>query len=276
MNHEKNWLTAVSETTSFLQQYLSSKPATAVVLGTGLGNFIGEMEVQHTIPYAEIPHFPLATVEFHKGNLLIGHIGEAQVIAMQGRFHYYEGYSMQQITFPIRVLKQLGATSLLLSNAAGGLKKRFKKGEMVILTDHINLLPDNPLRGQNNPGFGPRFPDMSAPYSKQLSMALLKAAEGLDMRMDTGVYAAVMGPNLETRAEYKFLKKAGASMVGMSTVPEVIVANQVGLPCAAVSVITDLCDPRNLQPVSIDEIIAVAGQADAKLSQIFAKTIRSL
>jgi purine-nucleoside phosphorylase len=195
---------------------------------------------------------------------------------MQGRFHYYEGYSMQEITFGIRVMKELGIQHLLLSNAAGGINLSYKKGDLVLLDDHINLLPENPLRGLNAPEFGNRFVDMSAPYSKVLNDLLMHTAKQQNVDLKQGVYASVMGPNLETRAEYRYIKNIGADMVGMSTVPEVIVANHIGLPCAAVSVITDECDPDNLQPVNIEEIIRVAGQADGVLSQLFAKLIKAL
>lgn len=246
------------------------------MLGTGLGQLVQHIQVEKSIPYNEIPHFPEATVESHKGHLIFGRIGETPVIAMQGRFHYYEGYTMQQITFPVRVMKALGIRYLLLSNAAGGMNPDFRKGDLVLLNDHINLQPESPLRGLSSPAFGPRFPDMSCPYDKQLGGLLQEAAAANGAALKTGVYVSVMGPNLETRAEYRFLRMIGADMVGMSTVPEVIVANQLQLPCAAVSVITDECDPDNLHPVSIEEIIAVAGKADEKLSGIFAAVISKI
>jgi purine-nucleoside phosphorylase len=266
----------LNETVAFLRTAGIDTPKAGVVLGTGLGGLVNHIEVQTTIPYHEIPHFPVSTVEFHKGNLVWGKIGETPVLAMQGRFHYYEGYSMQEITFPVRVMKLLGIRHLLMSNAAGGLNLRFKKGDLVVISDHINTQSENPLRGLTHDAFGPRFPDMSCPYSNYLNDLLNTEANRLDIALQKGVYVAVNGPNLETRAEYKYLKAAGADMVGMSTVPEVIVANQVGLPCAAVSVITDECDPENLQAVDISEIIAVAGKADNKLSKIFAEVIRKL
>jgi purine-nucleoside phosphorylase len=244
-----------------------------IVLGTGLGQLIQHITVEKSIPYSEIPHFPEATVESHKGHLIYGHIGDTPVIAMQGRFHYYEGYTMQQITFPIRVMKALGIQHLLLSNAAGGMNPAFQKGDLVLLDDHINLQPESPLRGLNAPAYGTRFPDMSCPYDQGLGKLLQRVADNKGYGLKKGVYVAVMGPNLETRAEYRFLRMIGADMVGMSTVPEVIVANQLQLPCAAVSVITDECDPDNLHPVSIEEIIAVANKADGKLSGIFADVI---
>jgi purine-nucleoside phosphorylase len=271
-----NMLQKVSETNAFLAGKGFENADVAVVLGTGLGAFVNMLEIEQSIPYHLIPHFPVATVEFHKGQLILGRIGNKKVIAMQGRFHYYEGYSMQEITFPVRVFKALGVKQLLLSNAAGGMNPNFKKGDLVILDDHINHLPENPLRGLNDPAFGNRFVDMSRPYNAVLNTAIADAALSLGQIIKTGVYVAVPGPNLETRAEYRQLRGIGADMVGMSTVPEVIVANHVGLPCAAVSVITDECNPDNLQPVNISEIIEVAGKADEGLSRIFAKMIGGL
>ena len=276
MSATKDWLAAIAETTTFLKPFATGESSTGVVLGTGLGALTGRMDIQHSIPYSDIPHFPVATVEFHKGQLLFGAIGGKAVIAMQGRFHLYEGYSAQEITFPIRVLKALGCTHLLLSNAAGGINPTFKKGDLALIDDHINLQTDNPLRGVNDPAFGQRFVDMSAPYDAGMMAALRAAASAQSVALKEGVYASVSGPNLETRAEYRYLRIIGADMVGMSTVPEVIVANQIGLPCAAISVITDECDPDNLKPVDIAEIIAVAGKADEKLSAIFAETIQGL
>ncbi|WP_298735904.1 purine-nucleoside phosphorylase [uncultured Chitinophaga sp.] len=269
-------LQQITETASWLRQFNYHQAKVGIVLGTGLGQLVHHIRIEKSIPYNEIPHFPEATVESHKGQLIFGHIGDTPVIAMQGRFHYYEGYTMQQITFPLRVLKALGVQQLLLSNAAGGMNPAFKKGDLVLLEDHINLQPESPLRGLNAPAFGTRFPDMSCPYDRQLGQLLQKAAAANGTALKTGVYVSVMGPNLETRAEYRFLRMIGADMVGMSTVPEVIVANQLQLPCAAVSVITDECDPDNLHPVSIEEIIAVAGKADEKLSAIFAAVIRQI
>lgn len=269
-------LNDLNETVTFLTESGIHSPTVGVVLGTGLGELVNHIEIEKSIPYHDVPHFPVSTVEFHKGNLVWGKIGNTSVLAMQGRFHYYEGYSMQQITFPIRVMKLLGLKHLLLSNAAGGINLNFKKGDLVTIADHINTQTENPLRGLIHEAFGPRFPDMSNPYSNYLNGLLNSEASKLAIKMHKGVYVAVNGPNLETKAEYKYLKTAGADMVGMSTVPEVIVANQVGLPCAAVSVITDECDPDNLQPVDISEIIAVAVKADKKLSNIFAQVIRQL
>lgn len=266
----------IVEAVTFIRQKTEINPIVGVVLGTGLGKFADKLDIKATIPYSTILHFPVATVEFHAGKLLFGHIGNVPVVAMQGRFHYYEGYSLQEVTFPIRVMHKLGIQRLLLSNAAGGMNLNYKKGDLVLLTDHINTLPDNPLRGLNDSAFGNRFPDMSQPYDPQLNKQLLTTANNLGLGLHEGVYVAVAGPNLETRAEYRYLRAAGADMVGMSTVPEVIVANQLGLPCAAISVITDECDPDNLMPANIADIISVANQADEGLSKLFAEVIAGL
>ncbi|MBO9729477.1 MAG: purine-nucleoside phosphorylase [Chitinophaga sp.] len=269
-------LQQITAATAYLQTFSFEQPRVGVVLGTGLGELVNHINITHTIPYHQIPHFPESTVESHKGNLILGHIGSTPIIAMQGRFHYYEGYTMQQITFPVRVMKALGIQQLLLSNAAGGMNPAFKKGDLILLDDHINMQPENPLRGLNSPVYGSRFPDMSCPYNPALGEKLKTTAIALGTSLKSGVYVSVMGPNLETRAEYRFLRMIGADLVGMSTVPEVIVANQLQLPCAAVSVVTDECDPDNLHPVSIEEIIAVAGKADKLLSTLFATVIGTL
>ncbi len=269
-------LSDVKKCVTFLQQKGFENATVGIVLGSGLNTLVDSVTIKLTIPYAEIPFFPEATVDFHKGALIFGTINNVAVIIMQGRFHYYEGYNMQQVTFPIRVMKELGIKYLLLSNAAGGINPNYKKGDLVLLCDHINEQPDNPLRGLNDPAFGNRFVDMCQPYNKKLNLLFLETAKKLNLEISEGVYVAVAGPNLETRAEYRHLRNMGADMVGMSTVPEVIVANHIGLPCAAVSVITDECNPDNLQPVNIDEIIAVAGAADIKLSQLFKDVIGNL
>lgn len=268
------------ETLIKTRDYLTAQGITApeigVVLGTGLHQLLGHVTVHKTIPYGDIPDFPVSTVEFHKGNLIYGTIGEKNVLIMQGRFHAYEGYDLQQIIFPIRVMKLLGVEKLFLSNAAGGINLNFKKGDLVLVDDHINLLNGNPLSGKNYEELGARFPDMSEPYDLQLKKLLLQKAGELNIDLKKGVYAAVPGPNLETKAEYRYLKIIGADMVGMSTVPEVIAAVHMQLPCVAVSVITDECDPDNLKPVNILEIIATAGKSDEKLSRLFFETIQSL
>jgi purine-nucleoside phosphorylase len=228
------------------------------------------------INYNSIPHFPVSTVEFHKGQLIFGEVKGKYVMAMQGRFHYYEGYSMKQITLPVRVMKMMGVEYLLISNAAGNLNRKWKKGELMLIDDHINLQPDNPLRGENFELLGPRFPDMSQPYSPELNEKLLKIAKQKKIRLNKGVYAGVMGPNLETRAEYRFLRTIGADAVGMSTVPEVIVANHAGLTCCAVSVLTDDCDPDHLQPVNLKAILEVAGKAEPNLTELYVELIKQL
>ena len=260
----------------FLRQKGIENSEIGIVLGTGLHQLINYVEVKQTIPYADIPGFPISTVEFHKGNLIYGTIANKNVLIMQGRFHAYEGYSMQQIVFPIRIMKLLGINQLFLSNAAGGINLNFKKGDLVMVDDHINLLTGNPLSGKNYDELGSRFPDMSEPYDVGLKARLLQKAIALGIELKKGVYAAVHGPNLETKAEYRYLKIIGADMVGMSTVPEVIAAVHMQLPCLAVSVITDECDPANLKPVNIQEIIEVAGKADGKLSQLFIEVIKEL
>jgi purine-nucleoside phosphorylase len=265
-----------NEACDYLRSVGVDNPHTGVVLGTGLHKLLEHVEDQHVIPYSSIPHFPVSTVEFHKGNLVFGRIADKKVLLMQGRFHVYEGYSQQQLVLPVRVMKMLGVENLLLTNAAGGISAGLKKGDLVLVTDHINLQSGNPLTGQNFEELGPRFPDMSQPYSTRLEKILSGKATGLGIELKQGVYAAVNGPNLETRAEYRFLGIIGADMVGMSTVPEVIACNHMQLPCAAISVITDECDPANLQPVNIEEIIATAAQADGKLAELLRETIVSL
>lgn len=260
----------------FLNSHGIENAVIGIVLGTGLNHLLNYVDVNQTIPYADIPGFPVATVEFHKGNLVYGTIAGKKVLIMQGRFHAYEGYTMQQIVFPIRVMKLLGIQKLFLSNAAGGLNLNFKKGDIVLIDDHINLLYGNPLTGKNFDELGNRFPDMSEPYNVQLKNLLQQIAYELNIELKKGVYAAVNGPNLETKAEYRYLKIIGADMVGMSTVPEVIAANHMQLPCVAVSVITDECDPDNLKPVNIAEIIEVAGKADENLSALFKQAIVAL
>lgn len=267
----------VKEAAAFISRHGIKAPQVGVILGTGLGNhFTSQMANAISVDYHDIPHFPLSTVETHKGKLRYGEISGKKVLAMQGRFHYYEGYSMKQITLPVRVMKMLGIQYLLISNAAGNLNLKWHKGELMLLDDHINLFPDNPLRGPNDEEYGPRFPDMSEPYSKHLNDKLTAIAKARNIKLNVGVYAGVMGPNLETRAEYRFLSRIGADAVGMSTIPEVIVANHMSLPCCAVSVLTDDCDPDNLKPANIAEIIAVAGKAEAGLTTLYTEMIRQL
>ena len=261
------------------REYLIEKgvdsPVVGIVLGSGLNNLMKHVDVKLTIPYADIPGFPISTVEFHKGNLVFGTIGDKNVLIMHGRMHAYEGYSLQEIVFPIRVMKLLGIQKLFLSNAVGGINLNFKKGDLILIDDHINLLYGNPLTGRNFDELGPRFPDMSEPYDVALKKLFLEKAVEIGIALKKGIYAAVHGPNLETKAEYRHLKIIGADMVGMSTVPEVIAANHMSLPCIAISVITDECDPENLKAVNIAEIIETAGKADLKLSKLFVEVIKT-
>lgn len=266
----------LKEALDYIKKSIESTPKIGIILGTGLGGLVNEIEIEKTISYNHIPHFPISTVESHFGKLIFGKIGGKLVVAMQGRFHFYEGYNMQEITFPVRVMKLLGIESLFISNAAGGLNLDYKKGDLMIIDDHINLQTANPLTGPNLDSFGPRFPDMSAPYSKPLIKAAEEIAQQNNYRVHTGVYVAVNGPNLETRAEYRFLRIIGADVVGMSTVPEVIVANHMGLRTFAVSVITDECDPDHLEPVDVADIIAVAGEAEPRMTHILKELISGL
>lgn len=262
-------------TVEFLKNKGITKPEIGIVLGTGLGKLVDEIENALTVSYDEIPNFPVATVESHHGKLIYGKLSEKQVLAMQGRFHYYEGYKMEQITFPVRVMKLMGIKYLLLSNAAGAMNLNFKKGSLMLIEDHINFQPENPLRGRNDEELGPRFPDMSRPYSELLNNKLLDIAAENNILLHKGVYVAVMGPNLETRSEYRMFANF-ADAVGMSTVPEVIVANHMNLPCAAISVLTDECDPDNLKPADINEIIETAGRAETSLIRLFTQLVKEL
>ncbi len=246
----------------------SLEPEIAVILGTGLGGLAREMDVEEEISYQEIPEFPVSTVETHAGRLLLGSLGGRPTVAMQGRFHRYEGYSMKQITFPVRVMRALGAGSLVVSNACGGMHPLWARGDLVLIADHINLLGDNPLVGPNDDSLGPRFPDMSAPYDPALRGVARGVATELQIVLREGVYVAVTGPNLETAAEYRFLRAIGADVVGMSTVPEVIVAVHAGMRVLGLSIITDLCLPDALEPANIEEIIATAQRAEPGLTRL--------
>ncbi len=251
-----------------LKHFGITTPDIGIILGTGLGKLVNYIKIIQKIDYSEIPFFPISTVDFHKGKLIYGVLENHTVLAMQGRFHYYEGYSLEQVTFPVRVMKALGVKQLLVTNAAGALNLNMKKGSLMLLDDHINLLPDNPLRGKHEPEFGDRFPDMSCPYSPQISNRLETLAKELGITLHKGVYVAVAGPNLETRAEYRYLRMIGGDAVGMSTVPEIIVANQIGLPAAAISVLTDECDPDNLSPAVLNEILSIAALAEDDLVRL--------
>jgi purine-nucleoside phosphorylase len=244
------------------------EPEVGLILGTGLGGLAREIAIDAEVPYTEIPGFPVSTVESHAGRLLLGRLGGRRVVAMQGRFHRYEGYDLQQVTFPVRVMHALGARTLIVSNACGGMNPLWAPGDLVLLSDHINLLGDNPLVGPNDERLGPRFPDMSAPYDPELRALARAAALELGIVLREGVYAAVAGPNLETRAEYRMLRAAGADVVGMSTVPEVIVANHQGMRTMGISIITDQCLPDALEPADLGRIIETAGRAEPALTRL--------
>ena len=272
-------LSQLHEAAAYIQANSQNfQPKVGIILGTGLGALAKEVEVEHEISYADIPHFPLSTVESHAGRLLLGRMGGKQVAVLQGRFHYYEGYTMQQVAMPVRVLKLLGIGQLLVSNAAGGLNPDFNIADLMLIDDHINLQPGNPLIGPNLDELGPRFPDMFAPYDADLLARAEAVAAALGQAGTTrrGVYASVPGPMLETPAEYRYLRTIGADAVGMSTVPEVIAARHLGLPVLAVSVITDLCAPGHLKPVVLADIFAAAAAAEPRLTALIKKVVEGL
>lgn len=251
-------------------------PDVAIILGTGLGGLAEQIDVEASIPYEQIPGFSLSTVETHAGRLLLGRLGKRSVVAMQGRFHRYEGYGLAEVTFPVRVLHALGAKSLIVSNACGGMNPLWGPGDLVLLSDHINLLGDNPLVGSNDERLGPRFPDMSAPYDPELRALARAVALDLGIVLREGVYVAVPGPSLETRAEYRMLRTMGADVVGMSTVPEVIVANHAGMRTLGISIITDQCLPDALEPADIGRIIATAARAEPALTRFVGALVERL
>lgn len=264
----------MQEAANYIKDRFAEAPQFGIILGTGLGSLVNDMSVSETLSYEDIPHFPLSTVESHTGKLIFGELGGKKVVVMQGRFHYYEGYSMQQVTFPVRVMKLLGIEKLFISNAAGGMNPRYEKSDLMIIQDHISLMPENPLRGPNIDELGSRFPDMSEPYSRKMIAQAQEIAAEADIMCHTGVYVGVPGPNLETYAEYRWLRQMGADAVGMSTVPENLVAVHMGLPVFAISVITDLCHPGHLDPVSIESVIAAALAAEPKMKTVLTELIR--
>lgn len=266
----------LDKTVNYLQEKGFDSPQIGIILGTGLGRLIDHINVQKEISYNHIPHFPTATVEFHQGKFIYGTLAGKKVVVMQGRFHFYEGYSLQDITYPIRIMKELGIQHLLVSNAAGAINKTYKKGDLMLIEDHINLQGGSPLAFKGVSQFGERFVDMLAPYNKEMNAKFREIAKENNITLHQGVYASVVGPQLETRAEYRYLGIIGADAVGMSTVPEIIVANHLKLPVAAISVLTDECDPDNLQPVNVEEIIAVANQAEPKLVTLFKRLIKEI
>src|SRR6476661_8265932 len=264
----------INESINYIKQRVGDfEPEIGIILGTGLGGLVKDIKVEHQLMYSNIPNFPISTLEFHSGKLIFGTLSGKKVVAMQGRLHYYEGYSTKQITFPVRVMKLLGIKTLFVSNASGSLNPDFKKGELMIIHDHINLQPENPLTGNNIEEFGPRFPDMSQPYSANLIHKAMAIAQEKNITCHKGVYVSVAGPNLETKAEYKYLRIIGGDAVGMSTVPEVIVANHMSLPVFAISVLTDEGFSENLQPVSVEEIIKVATEAEPNMTTILKELI---
>lgn len=264
----------IDDTVSFIRQRIGDfTPEFGIILGTGLGKLVNEIEVHYQLMYSNIPNFPISTVEFHTGKLIFGILNGRKVVAMQGRLHYYEGYNMQEVTFPVRVMRDLGIQKLFVSNASGSLNPAIKKGDIGIIDDHINLLTDNPLRGPNDETYGSRFPDMSAPYDKKMQEQGLEIAKRLGVNAHRVVYVSTPGPNLETRAEYRYMRLIGGDIVGMSTVPEVIVANHMGLPVFAISVITDEGFHEDLQPVSLSEIVKIAAEVEPKMTQVLKELI---
>jgi purine-nucleoside phosphorylase len=266
----------VQEATAAVREIVRTRPRVGVILGTGLGKLAGEIRKVRERSYADIPFFPQSTVASHAGKFVAGELAGVPIVGMEGRFHYYEGYSMEEITLPVRVMRQLGAGILIVSNACGGMNPMHERGDIVIIEDHVSLFPDNPLRGANDDRLGPRFPDMCAPYDRKLMERAESVALAAGIRAHRGVYVGVPGPNLETRAEYRFLRGIGADVVGMSTVPEVIVAVHAGMRVLGLSVITDRCLPDSLQPAEIEEIIAAANSAEPKLATIVRGVLKGL
>jgi purine-nucleoside phosphorylase len=275
MNHHR-WQDVDEAVLAVRDRWPGGRPTVGIVLGTGLGALASEIDAQATIPYPEIPHFPRSTVESHRGQLVCGTLAGRTVMAMEGRFHLYEGYTAAQVTFPIRVMRAMGCKTLLVSNAAGGMNPMHSKGDIVVIDDHINLLGLNPLIGPNDERLGPRFSDMIEPYDRNLQDLALRAALEANVVAHRGVYVAVTGPNLETRAEYRFLRAIGADVVGMSTVPEVLVAVHAGMKVLGFSIVTDLCLPDALEPVKIEHILAVAAEAEGKLRTVVKRVLEQI
>ncbi len=261
------------EAADYIRNQYPQKPRFGIILGTGLGALVEDIDIEQEIEYTDIPHFPISTVESHDGKLILGKIAGKAVVVMQGRFHYYEGYSALEITFPVRVMKLLGIEKLFISNACGGLREGQEIGDLLIINDHINLHPDNPLRGPNLDEFGPRFPDMSEPYDKKMIAQAQEIARKNNIKVHTGVYASVTGPNLETPAEYRYLSILGADVVGMSTIPENLVARHMGIPVFAISVITDLGVDGKIEEVTLDKVLAAAQKAEPNMTKIFEELI---
>jgi purine-nucleoside phosphorylase len=266
-------LDQIKKTTAFIQSKISSAPKIGIILGSGLGNLVTEIEIEDVLPYEDIPNFPLSTVEGHSGKLIFGKLSGKNVVAMQGRFHYYEGYDLKQVTFPVRVMKQLGIQQLIVSNAAGGVNPDFEIGDLMIINDHINFFNSNPLVGKNYEELGPRFPDMSEVYDKQLIRKAKQIAKDNTIKVQEGVYLGLTGPTFETPAEYKMIRVIGADAVGMSTVPEIIVARHMNLPCFAISIITDLGVPGKIVKITLEEVLRVAAQSEKKMTVIIKKML---
>ena len=267
----------IEEAITFIKSKTSFDPQFGIILGTGLGNLIEEIEIEASIDYQDIPHFPVSTVQSHKGKLIFGQLAGKAIVAMAGRFHYYEGYSMQQVTFPVRVLKFLGIERLIISNVSGSTNAAFEAGDIVFIKDHINLQPENPLRGVNDERLGPRFPDMLDTYDRPLNAKALAIAKANNIRAHEGVYLALQGPNLETPAEYNFIHRAGADVVGMSTVPEVIVAKHMSLPIFVISIVSNKCFPiENITQTTVEAVIQLANEAEPKMRLIVKEILKEL
>ncbi len=263
----------IAKTTDYIHERAPFNPEIGIILGTGLGGLVNEIEVAYSIPYTDIPNFPVSTVESHSGRLIFGNLGNKKIVAMQGRFHYYEGYSMEQITFPVRVMKMLGIKKIFISNASGGVNPDFEVGEIMIVNDHINLFPEHPLRGKNLDELGPRFPDMSDVYDKDMIKLAKEIASEEGIKVSEGVYVGLTGPSLETPAEYKYIRIIGGDTVGMSTVPEVLVARHMDIPVFAISIITDLGVEGKIKKVNVQEIIEVANKKEPSMTLIMKKII---
>lgn len=269
-------LEKIQETADFLLAKMPMRPKTGIILGTGLGNLVTQMDIEMEIPYETIPNFPVSTVEGHKGKLILGKLGGVEVLAMQGRFHFYEGYDMKTVTFPVRVMKALGIKNLLVSNAAGGMHPDFEIGDLMIITDHINLFPEHPLRGKNFEEIGPRFPDMSEAYCKDFIVKAKQIAERNHIKVVEGVYVGTSGPTFETPAEYRYFRAIGGDAVGMSTVPEVIVANHAGMKCFGISIITDLGVPGKIVEVSHEEVQKIGDSVQPLMTLIMKELVKEI
>jgi purine-nucleoside phosphorylase len=269
-------LEKIQETADFLLAKMPIRPKTGIILGTGLGNLVTQMDIEMEIPYETIPNFPVSTVEGHKGKLILGKLGGVEVLAMQGRFHFYEGYDMKAVTFPVRVMKALGIKNLLVSNAAGGMHPDFEIGDLMLITDHINLFPEHPLRGKNFEELGPRFPDMSEAYCKDFIVKAKQIAERNHIKVVEGVYVGTSGPTFETPAEYRYFRAIGGDAVGMSTVPEVIVANHAGMKCFGISIITDLGVPGKIVEVSHEEVQKIGDSVQPLMTLIMKELVKEI